>query len=122
MNPPQNISIDTYIATVPTTHYASLKHLYEQIKQFYPQATEHSSHKKPFFKLDGQPLVGFYASKQHSALFVWSDLVFKMMGDQLKGYDASGSTLRFAPDQVLPDDIVKAILDARAAEIKALQD
>jgi uncharacterized protein YdhG (YjbR/CyaY superfamily) len=36
----------------------------------------------------------------------------------LGGYDTAQSTIRFAPDKPLPENIIKAVLGARAKEIK----
>jgi uncharacterized protein YdhG (YjbR/CyaY superfamily) len=112
-------SIDAYLATVPVTHRAALKKLRGQIKKFYPNATEHISYGMPLFKLDGHPLAGFRAAKHHSALFVWSGTVLGTLGDMLDGYDTAQGTVRFAPDKPLPERIIKAVLSARAKEIKA---
>ena len=116
---PRPESIDSYLATVPDTHRAALKALYEQFKQLYPDATEHISYGKPLFKLEGHPLGGFQAAKHHSALFVWSSTVLGTLGDLLDGYDIGESTVRFDPEKPPPLRVVKAILDARAAEIRA---
>ncbi len=115
----QDMTIESYLASVPSTHLAGLQQLYEQIKRLCPKATEHISYKKPLFKLNGHPLVGFYASKQHSALFVWSDTVLPSLGALLDGYDTALSTVRFSPGQPLPELVVKAVIETRAREIEA---
>ena len=111
-------SIDDYLAAVPATHVAALKKLRGQIKKLQPKATEHISYGKPLFKLDGHPLAGFQAAKRHSGLFVWSSTALGTLGDMLDGYDTAQSTIRFAPDKPLPERIIKAVLAARAKEIK----
>ena len=111
-------SIDAYLAGVPATHRASLKTLRGQIKKLYPKATEHISYSMPLFKLDGHPLAGFRAAKRHCGLFVWSSTALRTLGDLLDGYDTAIGTVRFAPDEPLPERIIKAVLRARANEIK----
>src|SRR5882762_10095117 len=110
--------IDAYLAGVPATHRASLKKLRGQIKKLYPKATEHISYGMPLFKLDGHPLAGFRAAKRHSGLFVWSSTALGTLSDMLDGYDTATGTVRFAPDKPLPERIIKAVLGARAKEIK----
>jgi uncharacterized protein YdhG (YjbR/CyaY superfamily) len=112
-------SIDAYLAAVPATRRAGLKKLRGQIKKLYPKATEHISYGMPLFKLDGHPLVGFRAAKHHSGLFVWSGTALGTLGNMLEGYDIGQGTVRFAPDKSLPERIVKAVLGARAKEIKS---
>ena len=111
-------SIDAYLAAVPASHRAALKKLHGQFKKLYPNATEHISHGQPLFKLDGHPLGGFYAAKHHSSLFVWSSTVLGTLGDMLDGYDTAEGTVRFDPEKPPPVRIVKAILHARAKEIR----
>ena len=114
----QDNSIDAYLAAVPATHRTALKKLRAQIKKLYPQATEHISYGMPLFKLDGHALAGFRAAKHHSGLFVWSGTALGTLRDMLGGYDTAQSTIRFAPDKPLPERIIKAVLGARAKEIK----
>jgi uncharacterized protein YdhG (YjbR/CyaY superfamily) len=111
-------NIDAYLATVAAHFRATLETLREQIRGLYPEATEHISYNQPLFKLDGHPLAGFYAAKHHCALFVWSDTALATLGDLLDGYDRTLGTVRFGPDRPLPEDIVKAIVEARAKEIR----
>ena len=114
----QDKSIDAYLAAVPATHRAALTKLRGQIKKLYPKAVEHITYGMPLFKLDGHPLAGFRAAKRHSALFVWSSTALGTLGDMLDRYDTAQSTIRFAPDKPLPERIIKAVLGARAKEIK----
>jgi uncharacterized protein YdhG (YjbR/CyaY superfamily) len=109
--------IDGYLAAVAETHRAALENLRSQIKGFYPEATEHLSYGHPLFKLNGHPLVGFSAHKRHSAFFVWSSTALNSLGDMLDGYDTAESTIRFAPERPIPEDVVRAVLDVRAKEI-----
>jgi uncharacterized protein YdhG (YjbR/CyaY superfamily) len=111
-------TIDTYLAAIPITHRATLEKLRKQIKKHYPKATEHISYGMPLFKLDGHPLAGFRAAKRHSGLFVWSSTALGTLGDMLDEYDTATGTIRFAPDKPLPERIIKAVLVARAKEIK----
>ena len=89
-----------------------------QIRELYPKATEHISYGMPLFNLHGHPLAGFRAARHHSGLFVWSGTALGTLGDMLDGYDTAQSTIRFAPDKPLPERIIKAVLGARAKEIK----
>ncbi len=111
-------SIDAYLAAVPETQRAALAKLRELIRRLYPNATEHIRYRQPRFKLDGHPLGGFYAAKHHGALYVWSPTAVATLGDMFDGYETAASTVRFAPDQPLPERIVTALFDLRAREIR----
>ena len=110
-------NINEYIASAPAGHQKGLKILRSQIKKCYPKATEHISYSMPLFKLDGHPLAGFRAAKNHIGLFVWSGKALGTLGNMLKKYDTAKGTVRFAPNTSLPDRIVKAVVGARAKEI-----
>lgn len=107
-----------YIASVQPAHRAALKALRAQIKKLYPRATEHISYGVPLFKLDGHPLCAMNSTKKHLGFFVWSNTVLPKLGTLLKGYDTGKGTVRFMPEKPLPVKIVKAVLAARAKEIK----
>jgi uncharacterized protein YdhG (YjbR/CyaY superfamily) len=107
-----------YLRTVPDTHRPALEKLYAQIKRFYPDVTEHIRWSQPLFKLDGETLCAFKAYTHHSSLGVWSETALSRISDKLADYDTAQSTVRFPPGNPLPDDIVKAILDERAKEIR----
>lgn len=110
--------IDRYIAQQPPGRRQALEHLRDVFRRRYPEATEHIRHRSPHYKLDGRPFAGFYAAKHHSALWVWSDQALNRVKDALADYDIAQSTVRFAPDHLVPPAIVEAVLDARAAEIR----
>ena len=111
-------NINEYIMASPVSHRAGLKNLRAQIKKLYPKASEQISYGMPLFKLDGHPLAGFRAAKEHIGIFVWSGTALGTLGKLLDGYDTGKGTVRFAPNKNLPPKIVKAILAARAKEIK----
>jgi uncharacterized protein YdhG (YjbR/CyaY superfamily) len=110
--------VASYLSTVPDTHRPTLEQLYRQIKTFYPDVTEHIRWSQPLFKLDGETLCAFKAYKNHSSLGVWSDTALSRISDKLADYDCAQSTVRIPVGARLPDDIVKAILDERAKEIR----
>lgn len=66
----------------------------------------------------GDTSILFQANKNHSGFFVWSSTVLGVLGEMLDGYDTAQSTIPFAPDELLPERIIKAVLCARAREIK----
>jgi uncharacterized protein YdhG (YjbR/CyaY superfamily) len=71
--------------------HAPTPELCGQIKRFYPDVTEHIR---------------------------WSETALSRIADELADYDTARSTIRSPADKPLPDRIVEAILDERAAEIR----
>jgi uncharacterized protein YdhG (YjbR/CyaY superfamily) len=115
---PKPEDIDAYLKTVPETHLAALVQLRDEIRTLCPDATEHISYGHPLFKYHGHPLVGFSAHKKHSSFFVWSDKAFGALSEALKSYDIAESTLRFAPDEPPPLEVLKTIVEFRKQEIE----
>ena len=112
--------INSYLKSVPASHRPALKQLRDQIKRLYPKATEHIAYSTPLFKLQGHPLGGFQALKNHSSIFVWSGTALKKVPkSMLKGYSLGTGTVRFAPDKPPSLRLLKAVLKAREQEILA---
>ncbi len=111
-------SLAAFYKALPKTHAPALKKLRAQIKKLYPTAVEQISYGMPLFKLDGKPLGGVQAAKNHSAIFVWSGTALRPLKKMLAGYDTSTGTVRFPPQKPPPLKVVKAILASREKEIR----
>ena len=111
-------SLAAYYKALPKTHAPALKKLRAEIQKLYPTAVEQISYGMPLFKLEGKPLGGVHAAKNHSALFVWSGTALRPLKKMLAAYDTSIGTVRFAPDKPPPLKVVKAVLASREKEIR----
>jgi uncharacterized protein YdhG (YjbR/CyaY superfamily) len=65
-------------------------------------------------------LCGFGATKQHCALYLFSNVTVDRFAEALAGFDLSKGTVRFQPERPIPADLVKALVEARLAECAAL--
>ena len=106
-------NIDEYLAAVPKPARTALEDLRKMIRAAAPNAVEVISYQIPTFKHNGM-LVSFAAFQNHCSFFV-GRLVSKYKKD-LKGYDASGGTIRFQSDEPLPRALVTKLVKARLAE------
>jgi uncharacterized protein YdhG (YjbR/CyaY superfamily) len=104
-------SLAAFYKALPKTHAPALKKLRAQIQKLYPSAVEQ-------IKLDGKPLGGVHAAKNHSAIFVWSGTALRPLKKMLADYDTSTGTVRFPPQKPPPLKVVKAILASREKEIR----
>jgi uncharacterized protein YdhG (YjbR/CyaY superfamily) len=111
-------SVAAFYKALPKTHAPALKKLRAQIQKLYPTAVEQISYGMPLFKLDGKPLGGVQAAKNHSAIFVWSGTALRPLKKMLADYDTSIGTVRFPPHKPPPLKVVKAILASREKEIR----
>jgi uncharacterized protein YdhG (YjbR/CyaY superfamily) len=111
--------IDAYLATVGPAEASALEKLRRTIRAAAPEAVETISYGVPAFKYRGRPLVSFVAAKRHLSFFVQSPAVMEAHSDLVAGYDTSKGTVRFTPDEPLPDKLVATLVRARIAETDA---
>ena len=106
-------SIDDYLSRVPADQRAALETLRRQILAAAAGAEECISYGLPTFKLNGA-LVHFGAAKGHCAFYPQG--VVEHFADRLTAYDTSKGTIRFQPDQPLPEALVREIVEYRVAQ------
>lgn len=109
-------NIDEYLAVLSDEHRAALENLRKTIKAAVPKAEECISYGLAAFRLNGRPLVAFGATKSHCAFYPMSSSTVEAHKDDLKGYETSKGTIRFAADKPLPAALVRKLVKARIAE------
>lgn len=107
--------IDAYLAGVEEPKRSTLEALRRSILTVLPDAEECISYGMPAFRVEGKVVAGFAAFKNHLAYLPHSGAVFDRLGDRLDGYRRTAGSLHFAVDEPLPDELVKALVDAKLA-------
>ena len=107
--------VDEYLGGLPSETRAALERLRATIRAAAPDATEVISYRVPTFKHQGG-LVGFAGFEGHCSFFVMSPEVMEAHAEELESYDTAKGTIRFAPDQPLPDALVRKLVEARIKE------
>lgn len=107
-------TIDDYLAALPAPQAAALQTLREQIRRAAPDAVECISYGAPAFK-QKKMLVAFKAARNHLSLHPWDSVTVAAMGDALKGFDTSPGTIRFTPEKMLPEAVLRAIVERKLA-------
>src|SRR5213080_506893 len=92
-------TIDEYLAALGAEQRATLEKLRKTIRAAVPRAEECISYGLAAFRLDGKPLVAFGAAANHCAFYPMSSRTVLAHKDELKGYDTSKGTIRFAADK-----------------------
>ncbi len=119
---PGSTEVDAFLAALPDETRRALQRLREMIATAAPEAVEAISYGVPAFKYRGRPLVSFGAGKTgkgHCAFYVQSPPVMEAHRDELRGYDTSKGTIRFAPDKPLPGKLVTKLVHERMSETDA---
>jgi uncharacterized protein YdhG (YjbR/CyaY superfamily) len=110
-------TVDEYLASVSEPARTSLNKIRAVIRSAAPpEATEGISYGIPTFKYKGM-LASFAAFSNHCSLFPGAGPTIEFK-DQLKNFQTSKGTIRFAPDKPLPTTLVKKLVQSRIAENK----
>ncbi len=108
-------SVDEYLAAVPEPARTTLKKIRAVIRSVAPpEATEGISYGIPTFKYKGM-LASFAAFSDHCSLFPGAGPTIEFK-NELKNFQTSKGTIRFAPNKPLPATLLKRLVKARIAE------
>jgi uncharacterized protein YdhG (YjbR/CyaY superfamily) len=106
-------TIDDYLAALPPDQRAALQRLREQIHAAAPGAEECISYGMPGFRKHGV-LVWMGAARRHCAFYPHGLTEAQLA--ELTAYDTSRGTIRFQPDNPLPEALVRALVERRVRE------
>jgi uncharacterized protein YdhG (YjbR/CyaY superfamily) len=110
-------TVDEYLDRVPEPARSTLNKLRAVIRSVAPpEATEGISYGIPTFKYKGM-LASFAAFSNHCSLFPGAGPTIEFKND-LKDFQISKGTIRFAPNKPLPAALIKKLLKSRVAENK----
>jgi uncharacterized protein YdhG (YjbR/CyaY superfamily) len=108
-------TVDEYLERVPEPARTTLKKIRSVIRSVAPpEATEGISYGMPTFKYKGM-LASFAAFSDHCSLFPGAGPTIEFK-DELKNFQTSKGTIRFAPNKPLPATLLKRLMKARIAE------
>ena len=109
--------MDEYLVDLPPERKAALERVRTVVADLAPDAEEGKSYGVPAFISRGRPLLGFSAAKQHLSIFPFSPAAIDAVRDRLDGFDVAKGTIRFSPDNPVPDDVLADLVRARLQEI-----
>ncbi len=108
-----------YIAAQPAPTARELRKLRATIKAAAPKAVETFGYGMPGFRLDDKLLIWYAGWKQHTSLYPITAAIRRTFAAELGGYKMSTGTVRFPLSDPLPLTLVKRLVKARVAEVRA---
>ena len=108
-----------YIASRPIEARRRLRAIRAAIRSAVPNAIEHFSYGIPGFRLNDQPLAWYGAWKTHVSLYPLTAETRRRNAAAVKGYKTAKGTIQFPMTSPLPVALIKKLVKARAAEIRA---
>ncbi|MBO0845697.1 MAG: DUF1801 domain-containing protein [Nocardioides sp.] len=109
--------IDDYLATLDEPKRSTLEALRRSILAVVPDAEQCISYRMPAFRVDGKVVAGFAAFKNHLSYLPHSGEVLDDLGEAVAGYTRTSGSLHFPVDEPLPDDLVRALVEATLRRI-----
>ena len=97
----------------------ALKAMRAAIRAVAPGAVEAFAYGIPAFRLHDRPFVYYAAFKKHVSLYTMTAAIRRTHAEALKGFKMSTGTIQFPLDEPLPLALLKRLLRARVAEVRA---
>ena len=111
--------VRAYLARLPAHSRKRLTQVRSLIRAAAPEAAESISYGIPTFKLDGRPFIYCAGWKHHVSLYPMTAAIRRRFAAELNDYKMSTGTVQFPLDRPLPVMLVKRLITARLAEMKA---
>ena len=89
------------------------------IRSVAPDATESFSYRMPGFRLDNRVFLYYAAFAGHCSIYPMGAKIRRAHAAALKGYKTSTGTIQFPLGRSLPSSLVKRLVKARVAEVRA---
>ncbi len=111
-------TIDDYLAELDAADRAVVEHVYDVVRAALPEVEQGTGYGMPALTYRGKALISVMRTKKHIGLYPFSGRVPEVVAADVDGLDYDKGTIRFQPDEPLSDQTIRAIVEARVAEIE----
>ncbi len=109
--------VDAYLEGVPEPQRSTLAQVRTTLAALLPDAEQTISYGSPTFKVGGRGVAGIAAFTRHCSFLPMSGSVTAKLAEELSGYETTKGSVKFPVDSPLPEHVVRALVDARLAEL-----
>jgi uncharacterized protein YdhG (YjbR/CyaY superfamily) len=109
--------VDAYLAGTHSPHRESLQKLRQQLLALLPNGEECISYAMPCVKVNGKAVAGYAAFKNHIGYFPHSGNIVPHLKRELEGRKQTTGGFQFGIAEVLPDSLVKQLVELRIREL-----
>jgi uncharacterized protein YdhG (YjbR/CyaY superfamily) len=111
--------VQAYLASLPPNCRKRVREMRVAIRAVAPRVVEGKSYGILGYKLDGRRFVYCAGFKRHTSLFPMTQAIRRAFAAELNGYKTATGTIQFPLDKPLPTALVKRLVRARLAEMRA---
>ena len=115
--------VDAYLAALPRDdHRAALQVLRERLRALLPDHLECLSYAMPGFRQPGKGgkmVAGYASGGRNLGYYPHSGNIVGQFPELTAGFKTSPGGITFTPETPLPDELLRALVTARQAEIAA---
>lgn len=111
--------VHAYITALPPDARRAMKKLREAIRAAAPQAEDHFSYRIPAIRIGDKTIVWYAAFTRHTSLFPMTDAIRRTYARDLEGLKTSKGTIQFPLDAQPSAALVRKLVRARVAEVRA---
>ncbi|MFE7846620.1 iron chaperone [Microbacterium sp. NPDC057407] len=113
-------TVDDLLAGLDPADRAPIERVYAVAQEVVPDAQQGLGYGMPALVYRGKPLVSVMRAKKHIGVYPFSPAAVEAVAATLASHPGIGldkGTIRFQPEHPLPDDVVRALVLARKAQI-----
>jgi uncharacterized protein YdhG (YjbR/CyaY superfamily) len=110
-------TVDDYLADLEPSDREAVERVYAIARDVVPEAAQGKGYGMPALVYGGKSLLSVMRAKNHIGVYPFSPAAIDAAADELEGFDRDKGTVRFQPDEPLPEAAIRAMVAYRKAQI-----